>query len=158
MSGQFIIKKAGDKGNGLFTTQSYPKGTIILKFEGITITRTDIKDFSGQAASCLLQIGPELYLDLKGDFSFFANHSCNPNTGIKVVANNAFLISIQDIKSGDELSYDYSTTSTEDNSTFILNCNCSKFKCRKLISGFDTLTQEQKQKYIDLGVVPKYLL
>jgi SET domain-containing protein len=80
-----------------------------------------------------------------------------PNCIVKIITNRAFLIAIREIEPGDELVFDYSTTSNEEKDTFLMNCNCSQFYCRKEISGYNSLSEEQKQKYDKLGGIPKYL-
>jgi uncharacterized protein len=153
-----IIKPSPGKGNGLFSTVNIPANTIIFQFVGKPILRAGIPDFSGVAAACYLQIGKELYLDVGGHYSFFINHACQPNCGVRIMVNKAFVVSLRAIKAGDELTFDYSTTSTEDESTWSMRCNCSMFRCRKLITGFWSLPEVQKKRYIDLKVVPGYVL
>ena len=152
----FLVKNAPGKGQGLFSTKSFDKNQVLFKFEGVKILRENINDFSGQAAANLLQIGTNLYLDLTGYSSYFINHSCTPNCFIRVVANTAFLLSLLPIKEGDELTFDYSSTSTEDHTTWSMKCNCSIFGCRKTISGFNALAEKHKQSY-DMNIVPNYV-
>jgi hypothetical protein len=153
-----IIKPSPGKGNGLFATKNIVANSVIFQFIGNPLLRNDIEDFGGAKAACYLQIGKELYLDLGGHYSFFINHSCQPACGARIMVNKAFLVSLRDIKEGEELTFDYSTTSTEDEGTWALNCNCSMFRCRKLITGFWSLTEVQKKRYMDLNVVPSYVL
>lgn len=152
-----IIKDSPNKGKGIFSLHNINANHIIFKFKGTPILKSDIKDFTGKIASCYLQIGKELYLDVEGDASYFVNHSCNPNSVVKVQTNQAFLMSIRPIIAGEEITFDYSTTSTESPDTWSMNCNCSKFDCRKLITGFDSLTPERREYYIKNGMVPKYV-
>lgn len=154
-----VIKPSPGKGNGLFATKNIPANTILFQFIGHPLLREDIADFAGTKAACYLQVGKELYLDLDGHYSFFVNHQCvAPNTGVRIMTNKAFLVSLRDIKIGEEFTFDYSTTSTEDESTWVLDCNCHMFKCRKKITGFWSLSVAQKQYYVKLGVVPSYVL
>jgi SET domain-containing protein len=157
MTTELIIKNSPGKGNGLFSQENIPTNHIILKFVGIPIIRKDIPDFSGAEAACLLQIGEELYLDIKGHPSYFVNHSCNPNCKIQIAVNTAFLVSVRPIAIDEELTFDYSTTSTENEDTWVLNCNCSLFGCRRKITGFHSLTDKQKEKHLTNGTVPYYL-
>jgi SET domain-containing protein len=152
-----VIKTAANKGQGVFSLVNVPTNHIIFKFIGTPIKKEDIKDFSGKIASCYLQIGTDLYLNVEGDASYFVNHSCNPNTAVRIHTNQAFLISIRPIVIGEEIVFDYSTTSTEDVSTWSMGCNCSRFECRKVITGFYSLTAAQQKVYIDKEMVPKYV-
>ena len=153
-----IIKDTPNKGKGIFSLVNIPVNHIIFKFQGKPIIKENIKDFTGKIASCYLQIGANLYLDVEGDSSYFVNHSCTPNTAVRIHTNQAFLISLRPIIIGEEIVFDYSTTSTEDVSTWSMSCNCSRFGCRKIITGFSSLTTEQQKKYIDKEMVPKYVI
>ena len=154
----YIIKNSPNKGNGLFSTIDIVANHTIFEFVGNILLRENIPDFTGKIASCLLQIGSNKYLDLVGNTSYFTNHSCLPNSFVKIILNKAFLVSIRDIKKGEELTFDYSLTSTEDPSTWSMQCNCSMFKCRKLITGFYSLPKEQQSKLIIVGMVPSYAI
>jgi hypothetical protein len=153
----FVIKDTLGKGKGLFSLLAFPKNTVLAKFAGVKINKEDIEDFSGQDAACLLQIGEDLYLDLDGHSEYFINHSCNPNCFIKIAAKKAFLISLRPIAKGEELTYDYSATSTEDTDTWEMDCNCSQFYCRKNITGYKSLPLPKQMEYKEKDIFPKYI-
>ena len=141
--------------NGLFTDEYINGGIVILRFEGVCVDRKDIKN--PDDSKDFLQIGEDLFLNLDGDKSNFISHSCVPNCGIRIGLNKAFLISLHDIEAGAELTFDYSTTSTDKPQDWILPCNCHKHYCRKLVSGFAELPSKQQEKYLKLNVVPDYI-
>ena len=62
------------------------------------------------------------------------------------------------IKPDMELSFDYSINSTDTLDEWQMNCNCSSFKCRKIISGFSYLPTDVKDFYKNKGLVPKFVL
>ena len=64
--------------------------------------------------------------------------------------------SIKDIKKGEEITWDYSTTMDEDK--WEMDCVCQSKNCRKRIKDFKYLPKEIQQKYIKLGIVPDYIL
>jgi hypothetical protein len=156
----YVIKNSLGKGNGVFSTVNLPANHTIFEFVGKVLLRQDIPDFSGTIASNYLQIGPTQYLDLAGTAPFYINHACLPNCMIKIIVNRAFLVSIQPIKIGDELTFDYSTTSTETPATWSMACKCNagQFQCRKTITGFSSVPVKQQQKYIANGMVPNYVI
>jgi hypothetical protein len=154
----YIIKNSVGKGNGVFSTVNLPANHTIFEFVGKVILRENIPDFSGNIATNYLQIGPTQYLDLAGTTPFFLNHGCLSNCYVKILVNRAFLVSLRPIVIGEELTFDYSLTSTEDSSTWSMKCACSLFKCRKLITGFSSIPKEQQQKYIASGMVPNYVI
>jgi hypothetical protein len=149
----FIIKDT-PKGKFLFSLRNFDRNQVLLRFDS-TITSTNNPIDIPESA---LQVGDKLYLTLENHFGNFINHSCNPNTYVKVAVNKAFLIATLPIAEGDEITFDYSLTSNEGPDTWSMNCNCSQFKCRKIISGFQTLPNEKKIASIVAGIVPKYNL
>jgi SET domain-containing protein len=151
----FIVKEAPGKGRGLFATKNYEKGQVLFEFDGIKLGKE--KAWVHPQSEKLLQIGPTLYLDVSDHYSVFTNHSCNPNCCVKISIEHAFLVACLPIKAGDELTFDYSTTSTESPTEWSMSCKCSIFGCRKNISGFHSLPYRQQQLYIEQGFVPYYL-
>jgi|ERR1700722_2929173 len=154
----FTVKESPGKGRGLFSSKEFHANEILIKFQGTKLLKQDIPDFAGPIAACLLQIESDLYLDLQGEPSYFINHSCNPNCYIKVSTGHVFLISYIPIRIGDELTFDYSTTSSESHDTWSMPCKCSIFGCRKVISGFGTVPPGQQNHMIVNGMIPKYVL
>ncbi len=130
------------------------KNTIIFLFEGPTTairTRTSI------------QVSEDRHIE-PGDFGAYANHSCAPNT--QVITNydentkiaQVLMLSISEIKKGDEVTFDYATTETTvtDN---LLNkpCLCKAKNCRKVITGFNELTLKDKMNLIAKDITANYL-
>lgn len=153
----FEIKKTAKYGDGLFTHKHFEKNQVILKFSGIKVLFNEIEDHTSVYAHNLLQAGEYLYLDVSGQHSYFINHSCSPNCIIKMAGNIPFLIALKNIKVGEELTFDYSSTSNETPLTWEINCKCGSINCRQKISGFQLLAKEQQQRYLDIGAIPDYL-
>jgi len=128
----FAVKNAGEKGKGLFATQSIPKGTIIhflCKNCGVyskeELARLPKKEFefvrwheitaaSGRLTnSCDKRI---LYL----------NHSCNSNI-LRVGKRFKFDIVVRDIKRGEEATEDYRIFLKELH--FTRGCGCGEKGC-----------------------------
>src|SRR5258708_29394693 len=152
----FIIKESQGKGKGLFSTKDFGINEILFKFDGEKISAESA--FKLPNNDRLLQVGSQLYLDLGTHYSVFINHLCSPNCMIKISVNMAFLLSTRQIKSGDEITFDYSLTSTETLDTWSMRCDCHRFYCRKIISGFSTIPAGQKMKLIADGMVPDYVI
>ncbi len=97
-----------------------------------------------------------MYVGPSRDLDDFVNHSCNPNSGIKVTNRKVILIAIKNIQEGQEITFDYSTTMDEDD--WEMDCNCGSQYCRKKIKDFKHLSKKIQEKYIRLGIVPKFIL
>jgi SET domain-containing protein len=136
------------KDNKIITNISISKNSPIIEFQG------ELKNVPFNEHD--LQIGNNLYLKPTGGLIDYIRHNCNPNSYLYIIGKRVFLYSIWEIKAGKEITYDWSLSSTEDPTTWEMNCNCGMF-CRKTVSGYETLPAEVKKKYLDLKIVPLYL-
>ncbi len=141
-------------GKGVAVLADVLPNTTIFEFKGNIYNKANLNHESHY----YLQIGLDKYLGPSGDLDDYINHSCNPNCGLVIMGNRAFLKSLYFIKSGTQISFDYSTSSTETEDEWTMKCNCGYINCRKNISGFNSLTAELKQHYKDLKAIPYYLL
>lgn len=151
------VKKIDEACKGVFTDLSYESENVVLKFSGKVLSKNDVNLLTKEQQSDVLQIGLDKYLDLSKETSFFVRHNCNPNCYVKVVANNAFLIALRPIKVDDEITFDYSLTSTDSKEEWLIKCVCNKYHCRKVISGFNEIVDDKKKEFIKKGVVPRYI-
>jgi hypothetical protein len=101
-----------------------------------------------------LQIGPDLYIGESGQADDFVNHSCQPNAGMRIEATDVRLVAIRDIATGEQITFDYSTTMDEDD--FEFDCLCGSPVCRGRVGDFKHLPASLRQHYDQLGIVPKY--
>ena len=150
----FVIKES-KFGKGLFASRDIKAGEKILEFEGPIVDkeeggRRDIKAYGSDLGNPL-QIGENKYI-YPGDPGRLANHSCNPNCGIK---NDQTLVALRNIGEGEEITFDYSCTMDEDGWT--LDCGCGESNCRGKIEDFKCLPKDLQQKYLDLGVVQNFI-
>ena len=143
------------KGLGVITKVDVPKGTVIFEFRGTVMPENKIP--TNADLEYYLQIGKNLFLSASGGIDDIINHSCNPNCGVIIVGNRAFLISLYVIKANTEITFDYSTTSTDTPATWSLKCNCGEYTCRKIISGYNTLPTELQKYYQSLNIIPNYV-
>jgi len=65
-------------------------------------------------------------------------------------------MAIRNIKEGEELSFDYSTTMDEDG--WEMDCLCGDPACRNKVRDFRHLTPSLQDRYISLGVVMPYIV
>ena len=143
-------------GRAVFSNRNFKKGKLIIEFKGEPMKRKDLPKLITPEDDRYIQVGKNKYFGPSGDFDDFFNHSCNPNSGIKIIRTGVMLIAIKDIKKGEEITWDYSTTMDEDE--WELDCRCKNKNCRKRIRDFKYLPKEIQQKYIKLEIVPKYII
>jgi hypothetical protein len=103
-----------------------------------------------------VQIGPDRYLGPSGGADDYVNHSCDPNSGLKIRGTTVDLVAIRNIEPGEEITWDYSTTMDEDD--WEMDCRCGAASCRKRIRDFKQLPVPVRERYIRLGIVPQYAI
>ncbi len=139
-------------GRGVFLLDPVPEGDPVLEFRG------SVLDFAGTLVKgereCdALQIGPDLYLDLE-DPGRLVNHSCDPNVGVRDATR---LVALRDLRAGEEIRFDYSTTMQEDHWT-LEPCRCGAPSCRGAIRDFRHLPPDTKLSLIGRNVVPAFIV
>lgn len=151
-----LILKDSKNDKGVFANRDFKKGEFIKEFKGKLFTSKQLPYPYDKVKDHYVQIGSNLYLGPSGNIDDFFNHSCNPNSGLKIDNNKVILIAIKKIKKGEEMTWDYSTTMDEDD--FEMNCYCQYKNCRKRIRDFKYLPKKIQKNYIILGIVPKYII
>jgi uncharacterized protein len=146
-----FLEEADGKGQGVFTLRHYEAGETILCFKGNIVDLDEVDDHGKY-----LQVGKRLFLGSSGEIDDFVNHCCEPNCGVALRQGNILLMSIREIQPNEELTFDYSTWMAYD--YWEMDCICGNTHCRKKIKDFKYLPRELRQKYIDLNVVPDYVL
>ena len=137
-------------GRGLFAARELRRGECLLTFSGRLCS---LEEIEGRSDSFnMLQLGPRLYMDLEAP-GVFGNHSCEPNAGVRV---NTSLVALRDVRAGEEIHYDYSTTMAEDLET--MECRCGSARCRGLVRDFHHLPPELQRHYRALGIVQDFIL
>lgn len=134
-------------GKGLFAKKNIFAGTVLCKipFDKELDFRSTIlmKDTESHA----LQVDHDRYILCQPPF-LYSNHSCNPNCGV----NASFeMFCLKDIRNGEELFWDYSTSMLERHWT--MECGCGEKNCRRIVTDFDLLPQKLQSKYLDLQIV-----
>jgi hypothetical protein len=154
-SENFFIVKDTQNGKGVFAGKNFDKGEIIFEFRGKFFTYKEIPSPYSEIEDHYVQIGEDLYMGPSGGIDDLFNHSCHPNTGLKISDKKVFMVVIEKINTGDEITWDYSTTIDEDD--WEMDCNCKSENCRGRIRDFKYLPSDIQKKYLDLGIVPEYI-
>lgn len=142
-------------GLSAFTTEDLDVNEPILEFSGPVYGIDDLDD-PLVLARCV-QIGPDTYLDPRGDVSGHVNHSCDPNCAVIVEPERVLLIALRRIRAGEEIAYDYSTMMVG-RTRRIDACRCGAFACRGTIVDYVDLPDDVRARYERLEAVPKYVL
>lgn len=114
----FVVKD-GIHGVGVFTTTSVKSGETLFKLKGPIIenpTRTSV------------QIGKNKHIEDK--LAGFMNHNCHPSA--KVDRKTQSFVSLKDLKSGEEITFNYNKNEDFLANPFTCEC-CNKFICGKTV-------------------------
>ena len=147
------IARSDNEGRGVFTEVFIPAGASILTIHGPLRTNEELTDPYEDARS--YQIGHRLHVSPADPYGPFINHACEPSCGLRTNCTSLLLVAIRDIAAGEELTYDYATTSRDD--PWRLECRCRAPTCRRLIGEFKDLPPDLQRRYIDLGIVSDYI-
>lgn len=137
-------------GKGLFATRDYRPDELILALTGPPYRRDHPIHGTDEGAN-LLQTGRRSYILLDGP-GVYANHSCDPNAGIR---KNRRLVALRTITEGEEIRFDYSTTMDED--FWTMDCRCGSAACRGRIEDFHRLPPGLRRRYLQLEIVQGFI-
>jgi SET domain-containing protein len=150
-----LIVKETAKGKGVFASRNYTKGEFIIRFNGKTYSKEEYKTLVDFDNNHFLQIAQEIFIGPSGELDDLINHSCQPNCGVVYTQKEICLCAIKDIKKGEEICFDYSTTMAEN--YWEMECCCGSPDCRRIIQDFQCLPQKLKKNYLSHGVVPEFI-
>jgi uncharacterized protein len=153
-------------GIGVFTADNIMKGQKIINLEGKRITFEECRKMVNNNKVNIddpLQIGKSRFIVLNHVSRAF-NHSCEPNAGLRKINE---LFALKNIKSGEEITYNYSTTVgpniefAEANEikpgSWSMLCKCGSKNCRKVLGNILTLPPKTLEKYKKLGAIQNYI-
>lgn len=133
----------------MFLNEQVKRGEKVLEFTGKRLTYQQVKKVGYEEHAH--PVGLDVYVDNHNPMpESYVNHSCSPSTGF---SNATTLIALRDLKSGSEITFDYSLI-TADN--WHMACHCGSKDCRKTIGNYVDLPQAVKEKY--KSVTPDWVM
>lgn len=137
---------------GIFTTVKIKRNIPIIEVTGDLFTSTNLPD-----SPAMLQVGPDLFIGPSGGIDDHMNHSCDPNCYLHIVGNRAIAYALYDIQADSELTFDYSTSSTDTLDVWQMKCNCGSVNCRNIISGLHYLSPAAREEMKKKGMLPLFM-
>ena len=147
MQDKFELRVSSEKGEGIFATQAIKANETVMV--GV------IKEFLDKNHSHASQIGIDKFAFHDG-LIVKVNHSCAPNCGIKENETGAHnFVAMKNVAIGEEITFDYAMRNyTVEH--FPKKCMCGAAACRGEITGWKSLSAQEKKRYE--GFVAPYLL
>lgn len=150
------LRRSNIQGTGLFATGLIRKGEIVWwetpedRAQQLDVAIAELKTWPEEKQRAFeryaYQISEDTYTGRRDgvpvDPADFTNHSCDPTTWF---INDTTMTARRDILPGEEITYDYATSETDED--FILACGCGAAQCRKIIRGTDHLLPEVQKAY-----------
>ena len=128
----YKVRKSNIDNRGLYASKNIKAGAIIIHYKGKLITKKETEKnpkYDNDKAIYLFNLNNRY--DLDGDFSYntarLINHSCSPNCEVDGKGLKLWIYALQDIKKGEELSYDYGFGYDENYKDFV--CKCRAKSC-----------------------------
>jgi SET domain-containing protein len=122
-----ILRQSRIHSHGCYTDAPIRKGTLIVEYVGERLTYEQADDLYDDFPNTYLfgLDGGKHIIDGYG-VAAFVNHSCDPNCETDQNRGKMWIIALQDIEPGEELTYDYNLYDGEDDAP----CSCRTVHCR----------------------------
>jgi hypothetical protein len=136
-------------GTGVFATVAFAPGEIVLKIDDSRVVSdaNPLNPGRGELEHhCDYLAGGKVVLMQRPER--FINHGCEPNTFVRTIAGDRYVVALVAIRPGDEITYDYCINGDGDTEW---SCTCGSPMCRRrLLSGFFHLPLPVQARYLAL--------
>lgn len=136
-------------GTGLFAKKDIPAGEKIIEYTGEKITKAEgNRRYDEQARKnqiYLFELNSRYDIDgsTKGNIAKYANHSCDPNAETIVEKGEIWLVALEDIGKGEEITFDYNFPLFDYEKR---PCKCGSDNCRGWIINRDSYNYLRRKK------------
>ena len=105
----WIIGPSKIHGRGMFAQTLIPKGARILEYQGDKISKSESLQLCEAQNEYIFSVSERF--DLNGNVEWnparFLNHSCEPNCEAEQDEGRIWIVSLRDIRAGEELTFNY---------------------------------------------------
>lgn len=136
-------------GTGVFSSARFSPGQVVLRIDDSRVV-TDAEPLDPARDEfehhCDYPAGGVVVLMRHPERSI--NHRCDPNTYIRTIAGDRYIVAIRAIEPGEEITCDYCINGDGDTAW---DCSCGSPACRRRhLSGFFHLPEEVQARYLAL--------
>jgi SET domain-containing protein len=130
-----VVGPSGVHGRGVYAAQFIARGTRIIEYTGQRVPDRDAPNDANNPHTFNfgLDNGEVINAEIGGNEARWINHCCDPNCEAIEKNHRIFIHAMRDIKSGEELSYDYALEIDEPitgKSRKLYECFCGSPDCR----------------------------
>jgi SET domain-containing protein len=127
------VKDSPINGRGCFATTRFAKGRKIAEYAGERITTREAERRARRRRVlriCAIDHRWSLDGARGGNGTHYINHSCDPNSYMRITHGHILFMARRDIRPGEEITLDYETTLHSDKK----KCHCKSPTCRGTIN------------------------
>ncbi len=127
------VRSSGIDGKGCFATAPFRKGRKIAELTGERIARVEAaRRMRGRERLHICAIDTYWGIDGSrgGNGTQYVNHSCEPNSFVRIIHGHIIFFALRDIRPGEEITLDYVESYHPDTK----RCRCGSPKCRGTIN------------------------
>jgi SET domain-containing protein len=127
------VRESEIDGRGCFATRRFEKGRKIVELVGERVSRVEAaRRMRGKRRLHICAIDSYWGIDGSrgGNGSQFVNHSCRPNSFVRIIKERVIFFALRDIEPGEEITLDYVESYHPDTK----GCRCGAKGCRGTIN------------------------
>ena len=127
------VRASSIDGKGCFASRRFPKGRKIAEYAGERITTREAErraQSRRRLRICAIDRRWSLDGARGGNGTHYINHSCRPNSYMRITRGHILFMALRDIRPGEEITIDYETTLHSDKK----KCRCNAPGCRGTIN------------------------
>lgn len=126
------IRKSPINGKGCFALAHFPRARKIADYTGERISTAEANRRANRRLLRICAIDTRWSLDGSkgGNGTHYINHSCEPNSFMKILYGHIQFYALRDISAGEEITIDYQMTLHSDSK----RCYCGAKSCRRTIN------------------------
>lgn len=126
------IKESPIDGRGCFATARFRRRRKIAEYAGERISNAEASRQARRRILRICEIDDRWSLDGSrgGNGTHYINHSCEPNSYMKIISGHILFFALRDIRPGEEITIDYEATLHSDRK----RCVCGAPSCRGTIN------------------------
>lgn len=128
------VRKSSIAGRGVVARCDIPARALLEDVTRPLVRYSRVPQPGDPGYGHAIQVSRGWWLLLDHSDFYYLNHSCEPNTRIRMRGTQVTVWSTRKIRRGEELTLDYATVAFEDD-PYRFECRCGSRRCRRVVKG-----------------------